>query len=286
MGDAIEQAAALLQSVGHELQVNLPEQPLPVNGDAKRIVQVLVNLVNNAAKYTPAGGWIAIDAQAQDDWVVVDISDNGIGMDEDTLLRAFDLFAQADQGTDRQQGGLGIGLALVKKLVELHGGQVSASSDGPGCGSRVTVRLPLCSPEGLEARPHRIVEPSPGQSVRRIMIVDDNVDAAQTLALFLQACAHQCSVAHTGEQALALAGQSQPDVFILDIGLPGMDGKQLAQSLRADPATANATLLALSGYAQAHDKQAALAAGFDHYLVKPVDVDQLLSLLQTEQRRA
>jgi signal transduction histidine kinase len=286
VSDAIEQAAALLQSVGHELQVNLPEQPLPVNGDAKRIVQVLVNLVNNAAKYTPAGGWIAIDAQAQDDWVIVDISDNGIGMDEDTLLRAFDLFAQADQGTDRQQGGLGIGLALVKKLVELHGGQVSASSEGPGYGSRVTVRLPLCSPEGLEARPHRIAEPSPGQAVRRIMIVDDNVDAAQTLALFLQACGHQCSVAHTGEQALASTGQTQPDVFILDIGLPGMDGKQLARSLRADPATANATLLALSGYAQSHDRQTALAAGFDHYLVKPVDVDQLLSLLQTEQRRA
>ena len=284
VSDAIEQAAALLQSVGHELQVNLPEQPLPVNGDAKRIVQILVNLLNNAAKYTPAGGWVAIDARAQGDWAVVDVSDNGIGMDQDTLLRAFDLFAQADQSTDRQQGGLGIGLALVKKLVELHGGRVSASSEGPGCGSRVTVHLPLCSAEELEGQPQRRTTPSPGNASLRILIVDDNVDAAQTLSLFLQACAHQCAVAHTGEQAMALAKQVQPDVFILDIGLPGMDGKQLARSLRADPATAKATLLALSGYAQAHDRQAAMAAGFDHYLVKPVDVDRLLSLLQTVRR--
>jgi PAS domain S-box-containing protein len=281
VSDAIEQAAAWLQCVGHELQVNLPEQPLPVHGDAKRIVQILVNLLNNAAKYTPAGGSVAIDAGAQGDWAVIEVSDNGIGMDEDTLARAFDLFAQADQSTDRQQGGLGIGLALVKKLVELHGGRVSASSDGPGCGSRFTVRLPLCSPEGLETRPDRTVDTSPDHAARRVMIVDDNVDAAQTLAMFLQASAYPCSVAHTGEEALAMARQTRPDVFILDIGLPGMDGTQLARRLRADPATADAILLALSGYAQAHDKQTALGAGFDHYLVKPVDVDQLLTLLQT-----
>lgn len=280
VSDAIEQAAALLQSVGHELQVSLPEQPLPINADAKRIVQILVNLLNNAAKYTPAGGWIAIEAHAQGDWAVVNVSDNGIGMDEDTLIRAFDLFAQGDQGSDRQQGGLGIGLALVKKLVDLHGGQVSAASEGPGCGSRITVRLPLCDPDNGASQTHRGTEPAPVDAGLRIMVVDDNIDAAQTLALFLQACAHQCSVAHTGEQAIALARQAQPDVFILDIGLPGMDGKRLAQSLRANPATAKATLVALSGYAQSHDKQAAMAAGFDHYLVKPVDVDQLLALLQ------
>ncbi len=285
VGDAIEQAAALLQSVGHELQVNLPEQELPVNGDAKRIVQVLVNLLNNAAKYTPAGGCIAIEAKADGCWVSVAVADNGIGMDEDTLLRAFDLFAQADRSADRQQGGLGIGLALVKKLVELHGGRVIARSEGPGCGSRVTIRLPLCLPKGLENPPQPSAARASAETPLRILIVDDNVDAAQTLALFLQACGHVCSVAHTGEQALALTAQFRPEVGILDIGLPGMDGKELAQSLRVNPATADATLLALSGYAQPNDKHAALTAGFDHYLVKPVDVDQLLTLLQTARRR-
>jgi signal transduction histidine kinase/CheY-like chemotaxis protein len=279
VSDAIEQAAALLQTMGHELQVNLPEQPLPVHGDTKRIVQILVNLLNNAAKYTPAAGRVAIEAWAQDGWAVAEVSDNGVGMDQDTLARAFDLFAQADQSADRQQGGLGIGLALVKKLVELHGGRVSASSDGPGCGSRLTVRLPLCSTEELKQPAKADASPVFAPSRLRILVVDDNVDAAKTLAMFLKTCDHYCSV------ALTLAGQTRPEVFSLDIGLPGMDGTQLARRLRADPATASATLLALSGYAQAHDKQAALTAGFDHYLVKPVDVDQLLRLLQTVRRQ-
>ena len=217
--------------------------------------------------------------------------DNGIGMDSRTLAHAFELFSQAERGVDRQQGGLGIGLALVKKLVDLHGGQVHAASAGPGCGSVFTVRLPRdlqALPQATDASEPGPVQsaPSPSEQSLTILVVDDNVDAARTLMIFLQACCHRCEVAHDAEEALRMARQRPPQVFILDIGLPGMDGRELARQLRQDPPTRDARILALSGYAQPQEQAAALAAGFDHYLVKPVDVELLLRLLQEKSQSA
>jgi CheY-like chemotaxis protein len=202
-------------------------------------------------------------------------------MDTQTMEHAFELFTQAKRSADRQQGGLGIGLALVKKLVHLHGGQVQAKSAGPGCGSVFSVLLPLCPIEQVDLSPPQAAS-APAQALEglRILLVDDNVDAAQTLAMLLRAFGHECHVAHEGEQALQLAGEIRPQVFILDIGLPGMDGHQLARRLRQAPQSAGARIVALSGYAQPTEQEAALSAGFDQYLVKPVDAQKLLAAIE------
>ena len=286
---ALEQSHPLMQGRGHQLHLKLATQALPVRGDAKRIVQVLSNVLNNAAKYTPPGGRVELSSWLDGSWVQVEVADSGIGMSRQTLASAFDLFAQGQISIDRQQGGLGIGLALVKKLVELHGGRVQAASEGLGCGSRFTVSLPLAAlaaERGAELGLERGLESGSAESTRghqgegrQVLVVDDNVDAAHTLAMLLRACGHACEVAHDAQQALALAAQSRPDVFILDIGLPGMDGRQLARHLRQQRATEGAQIVALSGYAQPEDQLAALADGFDHYLVKPVDAQRLLDLL-------
>jgi CheY-like chemotaxis protein/two-component sensor histidine kinase len=277
---ALEQSHPLMQARGHQLHLKLATQALPVRGDAKRIVQVLSNMLNNAAKFTPPGGRVELSSRLDGSWVQVEVADSGIGMSEQTLASAFDLFAQGQISIDRQQGGLGIGLALVKKLAELHGGRVQAASEGLGCGSRLTISLPLAVQDAPVARAPA-ADPLKRQTAqdRRVLVVDDNVDAAQTLAMLLRTCGHACEVAHDAQQALALAAQSCPEVFILDIGLPGMDGRQLARHLREQPATQSAQIVALSGYAQPEDQQAALADGFDHYLVKPVDAQRLLELL-------
>ena len=279
--EALEQSHPQMQERGHQLYLKLSAQALPVRGDAKRIVQILANLLNNAAKYTPPVGRVELSTRLDGQWAYVEVADSGIGMSAQTLASAFELFAQGQISIDRQQGGLGIGLALVKKLAELHGGQVQAASDGLGCGSRFTLSLPLAAQDVESAAQPGPAEPVKQQQVqaRRVLVVDDNVDAARTLAMLLRACGHPCEVAHDAQQALALVAQSCPEVFILDIGLPGMDGRQLARHLRQQPATQGAQIVALSGYAQPSEQQAALADGFDHYLVKPVDAQRLLDLL-------
>jgi signal transduction histidine kinase/ActR/RegA family two-component response regulator len=277
--DAVEQVQGLMQQMGHTFSLDLPPGPLFMDADGKRVVQVVANLLNNAAKYTPSGGRIELVVQAVGDELQVQVTDNGIGMNADTLGQAFDLFVQAERRSDRREGGLGLGLALVKKLVELHGGAITASSPGPGRGSRFAVQLPRRGPSALHDALDAAAlmrRPSPALD---ILLVDDNLDAIKTLSMFLQARGHDCRLAHTAEQALALAAERAPQVFILDIGLPGMDGKELARRLRSAPDTAGAHILALSGYAQTHEKQAAIKAGVDHYLVKPVDVDRLVDLL-------
>jgi signal transduction histidine kinase/ActR/RegA family two-component response regulator len=277
--DAVEQVEGLMQQMGHTLSLGLPPGPLFMDVDGKRVVQVVANLLNNAAKYTPPGGRIELVVRAADDKFQVQVADNGIGMNADTLEQAFDLFVQAKRGPDRSEGGLGLGLALVKKLVELHGGVITASSPGPGRGSRFVVQLPRHGRSALhDAIDAAAVTRRPSPALD-ILLVDDNLDAVKTLSVFLQACGHDCRVADTAEQALDLAAERTPQVFILDIGLPGMDGKELASRLRSAPDTAGAHILALSGYAQTHEKQAAIKAGVDHYLVKPVDVDRLVDLL-------
>jgi two-component system CheB/CheR fusion protein len=205
------------------------------------------------------------------------VTDNGVGLDEDMLPRVFDLFAQADRTLDRSKGGLGLGLTLVRQLVELHGGSVTAASEGPGKGSRFTVRLPL------QARPPavRLARPATAPDAAgpglRILVVDDHVDGADTLCMLLQDHGHRVSVAHDGPTALAMASAGV-DVVILDIGLPGMDGYTVARTLRGRPDMAGVKLIALTGYAQPEDVKKALAAGFDHHLAKPADFDQLLTL--------
>lgn len=278
--EALEQTQDLLQQMGHELQLQLPPAPLILRADGKRIVQIVANLLHNAAKYTPQYGLIQLRAWTAPDAVCIEVADNGVGMSEDTLRRAFDLFSQAEREADRQQGGLGLGLALVKKLAELHGGRVWAESAGPGQGSRFTLQLPLQQARELPQPLVQELSPPPARLGLHILLVDDNADAAQTLAMFLRSWGHDCQVAFSGEQALIMSASAMPEVFVLDIGLPGMDGRELARQLRNRPSAAQCLLIALSGYAQPEEQRKALSAGFDHYLVKPVEVDRLDELLR------
>jgi len=240
---------------------------------------VVANLLNNAAKYTPEGGAIDLKLAVRSATVLITVEDNGIGMASDYLSKVFDMFSQAQRTTDRAQGGLGIGLSLTKSLVEKHGGSVEAESAGLGRGSRFTVSLPRISVSTAETE----VQPDRSESVRhsglRIMVVDDNVDAATMLAMFLEAQGHQVIVENDSRRALELAREKHLEAFLLDIGLPEIDGNELARRLRAQPESASSLLIAVTGYGQEQDKQSTAAAGFDHHLVKPVDMTQLALLL-------
>ncbi len=278
IADAIEQSRPLMEAKKHRLTLELAPEPAHVLGDQKRLVQILTNLLNNAAKYTPHAGSVRVTMQTTATQVILAVEDDGIGIAPELQPRVFDLFTQADRSTDRSQGGLGIGLALVKSLVELHGGAVRCDSAGPGQGSRFTITLP------------RVVAPWPaaGGDVpraatagerRRVLLVDDNEDAAQMLAMFLEMAGHEVTVEHGPHDALTRAQATPVDACILDIGLPDMDGYELAQRLRQLPGTAGAMLVALTGYGREEDRMKALDAGFDHHLVKPVSTDALLALL-------
>ncbi|MDF3035708.1 MAG: hypothetical protein K0S28_982, partial [Paucimonas sp.] len=280
VSDAIEQVRPLIETRRHHLAVHMPPESASVMGDKKRLVQVVANILNNAAKYTPEGGQISLRMEVQDGHVMLTVSDNGIGMSADLTQRAFELFAQAERTSDRSQGGLGIGLALVKSLVELHGGHVTAFSEGAGKGSRFTICLPLQAEQeaGATAQHHDALPRAPAKPLK-IMVVDDNVDAARMLAMFSETLGHDVVVEHSSEKALARAGEEKPDVYLLDIGLPGMDGNELARRLRAHPSAADAVLVAVTGYGQEQDRKGALNAGFDHHFVKPVDTRRLAQLL-------
>lgn len=277
IADAVEQADPLMKARQHRFDVVLPPSTLVVTGDHKRLVQVLVNVLNNAAKYTPSGGAIRLTARAEGSNVKLIVSDNGIGMSPELRSHVFELFAQADRNSDRSQGGLGLGLALVKSLVELHGGNVAVESEGEQKGSTFTITLPgTPRQQPTQEQPgHSAIAPRK----MTVLVVDDNVDAAQTLQLLLEAGGHHVSVAHTALQALELAQATSPELCLLDIGLPDISGYDLARGLRALPHTAHATLVAVTGYGRREDREQADAAGFDHYFVKPVDVDALLTLI-------
>jgi len=287
VSNAVEQARPLIEARHHALTVRTDASQATVLGDRTRLVQVIANLLNNAAKYTPQGGEITLAVHARGDWVDIGVIDNGIGIDGKLLPHIFELFTQAERTPDRAQGGLGIGLALVKTMVALHGGQVSADSAGPGKGSTFTIRLPAVAPsvkDRLEgaAREGALAGPAP----LRLMIVDDNVDAAESLAVLLEAQGHQVRVESHPVQALASARQDPPQVFILDIGLPEMDGYELARRLRADAATGAALFIALTGYGQAHDRILSKSSGFEHHFVKPMDTEKLAQVLATVRGRA
>ncbi len=285
---AIEQSLSLIDERRHFLNTELPEHPVVVQGDRVRLTQVFSNLLNNAAKYTPAGGTVRIAVVDHEGRVEVDVIDSGEGMDADLLPQVFTLFAQGRRTLDRAQGGLGIGLSLVKTLVDLHGGTIEAASEGSGQGSRFTVRLPrliggTVSPlpgEGSDAPSHL-----PAARPLRILVVDDNVDAAETLAMMLELEGHSVSKAHDARSAVACARSERPHAMLLDIGLPDIDGYELARRLRALPEAEDALLIAVTGYGQNEDRRRAESAGFDHYLVKPVEFEPLRAMLRAERIR-
>ncbi|HEX8786150.1 MAG TPA: ATP-binding protein, partial [Telluria sp.] len=271
----------LIEARHHHLAQNLAPSPMFVEGDYKRLVQVLANLLNNAAKYTPEGGKLAIWMGATAEQVLVSVSDSGIGISAELLPTVFDLFSQAERTPDRSQGGLGLGLALVKSLVELHGGMVTAASEGRNMGSEFTLRLPRLHARTRHEAPAPARDTDAPRQGRRLnlMVVDDNIDAAQTLGLLLESSGHAVTVVHSPADALKRAEQEHFDACLLDIGLPGMNGYELARRLRKLPGGQDATLVAITGYGQQSDQASAMYAGFDRYFVKPVEPAGLFELL-------
>jgi PAS domain S-box-containing protein len=276
---AIEQARPIMETRRHGLHIHMTAEHPFVQGDRTRLVQVLVNVLTNAAKYTPQGGDIHLALDMDGAQAVICVSDNGVGIDAALLPHIFELFTQGERTPDRSQGGLGLGLALVKSMMELHGGLVTVASDGAGQGSRFTLRLPVETAPAAGAA-GAIGAPA-GQRARAlsVMIVDDNADAAHMLAALLEAIGHSVSVTDSAAAAIEQGSRNPPQVFILDIGLPEVDGYQLARALRANSATCQAQLIALTGYGQAHDKVLAWSAGFDQYFIKPVDIVALQKVL-------
>lgn len=279
VADAIEQVTPLIRARSHHLGLQMTPQAPLVKGDRKRLVQVITNLLNNAAKYTPEGGHILLKTEVQKGCVLIDITDNGIGMTPELVSRAFDLFAQAERTSDRSSGGLGLGLPLVKSLVELHHGVVTCESAGLGNGSVFTVCLPLLQLEEKQVEEHAPELSQNKISPLRILVVDDNIDAASTLGLLLEADGHGVMIENGSLKALERARIEAPQVCLLDIGLPEMDGITLARHLRELPQTANSLLVAITGYGYDSDREETLAAGFDYHLTKPVDTKQLTTIL-------
>jgi len=273
--EAAEQIKPVIDARKHSLTLEIAPEALTVCGDRTRLVQVAANLLNNAAKYTPDGGVLHVSLARHDGMAVLQVRDNGIGIGADLLPVVFDLFTQAERTPDRAQGGLGLGLALVKKLVELHGGAVEAHSAGQGQGSTFTVRLPLLAASGSAvAAPAAAAAPA-SLGPLRILVVDDNVDAAQTLGMLLETAGHKVTVEHSAQGALARAGEGRFDIILLDIGLPDMSGHELAGALQQLPNCAGCALVAVSGYGQEQDRRLSREAGFDAHLVKPVPPDLL-----------
>lgn len=276
---ALELTQPLLEKRGRPVDVELPPAPVWVDGDAVRLAQVLCNLLSNAAKFTPADGTIRLQITVADAWTEITVTDSGSGISEELLPHVFDLFVQGRQAIDRNAGGLGLGLAIVRTLVQMHGGTVGVFSSGAGRGTTFVVHLPLAdgaAPADVEREPAAEVQHQGG----RIMVVDDNVDAAETLARMLEITGYEVRTAADGDAALALLDSFIPEVAILDIGLPGMSGYELARHLRDDPRTADVRLIALTGYGREPDRVRALAADFQEHLVKPVHPERLLEAVR------
>ena len=273
---AIETSRPVLDNLRHELTAEFDPEPICVGGDPVRLTQVFANLLNNAAKYTNHGGHIQVSTRRDNGDAIVSVKDNGIGISPTVLTQVFDMFMQVDRSTRRSQGGLGIGLTLVKSLVGMHGGTVEARSDGPGLGSEFIVRLPVISQATVSAAPAQMLQPLPA---RRILIVDDSRDGGESLAMLLRVLGAEVALAHSGRTALETVDTFKPDVVLLDIGMPGMDGYEVARRIRANPASRHISLIALTGWGQDEDRKRSVAAGFNHHLVKPADLEQLRQLL-------
>jgi PAS domain S-box-containing protein len=279
IGTATEMTRATIESRKQQLEVALPDEPVLLEADPTRLAQVVANLLHNAAKYSDEPGRIHLSAERQGDRVVVHIKDEGMGIPPEFLPSIFELFTQGDRSLERSEGGLGIGLTVVRKLVEMHGGTTAARSDGPGTGSEFIVTLPALPP-GTPALPSEAgLPPHAAGPPRRILVVDDNVDAAESMAMLLRDFGHQVSLAHDGPAAIRAAHERDPQVIILDIGLPEMNGYQVARALRQQPRFEKIVLIALTGYGQEEDRRRSREAGFDHHLVKPVKTDALQRLI-------
>jgi signal transduction histidine kinase len=279
--NAVETSQPNITAANHELIVKTPEASLVLDVDPARMAQVIMNLLNNAAKFTPPGGRIELTASVEKG-VRISVRDNGVGISPEMLPRLFELFMQAPDLLNRGHGGLGIGLGLARALVELHGGRIAVSSEGPGKGSEFVVTLPetaMTHPAGAGRLDgtglHR-----PLDGGRRILIVDDNVDAAQSLAMLLSTEGHQCQPVNDGETALSVAAHFKPDVFLLDIGMPGMSGYELSRRLRALPQFRSSLVIAVTGWGKDEDRRQSSEAGFDHHLTKPVSTSELRELLK------
>jgi PAS domain S-box-containing protein len=275
---AVEAGWPLCEAARHELSVTLPREPIYLHADAVRLVQVFGNLLNNACKYTEPGGRIWVTAVREDDEVVVTVKDTGLGIPSDKLAAIFDMFTQVERTLERSQGGLGLGLTLVKWLVEMHGGSVTAHSAGLGHGSSFVVRLPVVVEETAVLAPTAARAPEPGGG-HRVLVVDDNVDAAVSLAMLLHIAGNETLTVHDGLEALAAAESFRPDLVLLDIGLPKLNGYDVCRRLREQPRGKGMTLVALTGWGLEEDRRLSKEAGFDHHMVKPVDFDALIGLL-------
>ena len=260
---AVEVVRPYIDVRKHELSISLPEEPVRLQADPTRLEQVLVNLLSNAAKFTDPGGRIWLEVQEQGNGLIMTVGDTGVGISPEMLPRVFDLFTQVERSSDRSQGGLGIGLTLVRSLVEMHDGSVSVSST-PGAGSVFTVRLPLgVAPPEDQERHEPATAPATAALTRRILIVDDNQDTAESMARLLQYSGHEVQTAYDGPSAIEAARAHRPDVILLDIGLPGMSGHEIAARLRRDAVLKGSVIIAISGYGQEADRRRSQAAGFD-----------------------
>lgn len=279
---AVEASQPLMESHGHRLTVSLPASPVSMDGDPARMTQVITNLLNNAAKYTPDGGRIQLQVTRTASEATITVRDNGIGIPREMLTSVFELFTQDARTLDRSSGGLGIGLTLVQRLVEMHGGTVQAQSAGPGQGAEFTIQIPIVGESAVsDELPLEAVVESTENPRLRILIVDDNADAADTLAMLCRLNGHQVQVAYDGASCLPIAQTFQPEIVMLDIGLPRLDGYQVAEKLRSSDVTRKALLVAISGYGQPMDEARSRSVGFDAHFVKPVAHSLLMSILQS-----
>ncbi len=285
---AVECIRPFIDARGQKLEIDLPPAPIRVQGDLTRLAQVVQNLLHNATKYTPPGGRVVLTLRREGDAAAIRVGDDGIGIPAHLLPKVFDLFMQAERPVDRSDGGLGIGLTLVRQLIELHGGSVGASSAGPGEGAEFVVRIPCVRSDSSEAEAPEdtpavgAASSAPGSC--RVLVVDDNRDSAESLAMLLRLSGHRTWLAFDGRQAVSLATEHAPDAVVLDIGLPGMDGYEVARTLRDLPQTSDSLLIALTGYGQEEDRQRSKTAGFDEHFVKPVDVESLFQAIARHQR--
>jgi PAS domain S-box-containing protein len=278
---AVEATRPLADASGHTLEVRLSPDPLAVDGDLTRLSQALLNLLTNAIKYTPSGGRIEVHATREGEFAVIRVKDTGIGMSAELIPAVFDLFVQGERSLDRSDGGLGIGLTLVKRLVSLHGGTVSALSDGPGRGSEFVICLPALATSSTAGKPEPAARLAPKHQRRRVLIVDDNRDSADTLAALLDAWGHEVRTSYDGPSAITAVAEFQPSVVLLDIGLPKMNGYEVAAQLRKLANGRSLTLVAFTGYGQDEDRRRVREAGFDYHLVKPLEPAALEKILDT-----
>jgi CheY-like chemotaxis protein len=279
VSQALETVRPFVESGAHRLEVSLPEEPVTLRADPVRLAQVLSNLIHNACKFSDPGRPVAVSARKSAGWIEISVRDEGIGFAPEDRDRLFEMFTQLDPARSRSRGGLGVGLSIVRRLVEMHGGRVEASSGGPGRGSEFRVSLPELALSTSAAEPFLRVPPRAPAAPRRILVVDDNADSASSLAALLELSGNDVRTAGDGLEAVGLAEEFSPDVVLLDIGLPGIDGYEAARRIRALPRGRMMLLVAVTGWGQSEDRRRSREAGFDHHMVKPLRASALETLL-------